>query len=278
MTCPPNEKPDKIPFTGESRVNEHLVNGLGETIAPLDIVYNYLDDIFWETLKEETNKYANEKISYDETGTPTSNLDSKWFETTADEMKAFIALCLLQSQVKKDKLQAYWSTRKSIETPFFSSVMPYKRFLLLCRYLHLVDNLTVDKNDKLGKIRFPIDFLNDKLKNLYVPEEDIAIDESLVKCRGRLSFITFNPSKRARFGVKYYKLCESSSGYCTQFRIYSGSKLGNEDLPSNEAIVQELMSPYISQGYTLYIDNWYSTPNLFKSLSEQGTNVIGTFV
>ena len=276
VVCPPNEKPLKIDFTGAFGTNPNIMNGFGEKVYCKDVVNQYLDCTFWEELKTQVNNYANEKISFDEFGTPSCSMDSKWFETTADEMKAFISLCLLQSQVKKDTLQSYWSTRKSIETPFFASVMPYKRFLLLCRHLHLVDNSKIDSNDKLAKVRFPLDFLNNKFQEMYTPDSDIAIDESLVKCRGRMSFIQFNPTKRARFGVKYYKLCESKSGYCTQFRIYSGKKLGADELPSNEAIVMELMEPYLKKGYTLYIDNWYSSPNLFRRLSEQGTNVIGT--
>jgi len=51
--------------------------------------------------------------------------------------------------------------------------------------------------------------------------QDIAVDESLMKLCGRLSLIKFNPTKQAHFGIKYYKLYDSSSGYCTQFRIYS---------------------------------------------------------
>ena len=51
--------------------------------------------------------------------------------------------------------------------------------------------------------------------------QDIAVDESLMKVCGRLSLIQFNPTKQTNFGIKYYKLYESSSGYCTQFRIYS---------------------------------------------------------
>lgn len=46
--------------------------------------------------------------------------------------------------------------------------------------------------------------------------------------------------------------------------------------PSNEAIVMELMEPFLKKGYTLNIDNWYSLPNLFHRLFEHGTKVIGT--
>ena len=83
------------------------------------MVNQYLDYTFWEELKTQVKNYANEKIAFDEFGTPSCSMDSKWFEKTADEMKAFISFCLLKSQVKKDMLQSYWSTRKSIETQFF---------------------------------------------------------------------------------------------------------------------------------------------------------------
>ena len=54
-----------------------------------------------------------------------------------------------------------------------------------------------------------------------------------------------------------------------------GSKLGIS-LPALEAVVMELMAPYLSRGYNLYIDNWYSSPTLFEKLLEANTNVVGT--
>jgi len=38
----------------------------------------------------------------------------------------------------------------------------------------------------------------------------------------------------------------------------------------------ELMAPYPSRGYNLYIGNWYSSPNLFEKLLEANTNVMRT--
>ena len=38
----------------------------------------------------------------------------------------------------------------------------------------------------------------------------------------------------------------------------------------------ELMAPYQSRGYNLYIDKWHSTPTLFENLFEADTNVVGT--
>jgi hypothetical protein len=155
-------------------------------------------------------------------------MDSKWFNTMVDELKAFISLCIIQSFVKKVILQAYWSTQKSTETPFFPSVMSFNWYKLLCKCLHSADNAVLDHSDHLAKVRYPIDYFNNVCE--------------------RLSFIQFNPTKQAPFGIKYYKICESSSVYCTQFRIYSGQKVGDQGLPAHEAVVMELMACYSSRG------------------------------
>jgi hypothetical protein len=93
-----------------------------------------------------------------------------------------------------------------------------------------------------------VDYVNWKFSSFYRPEQDKAVDESLLKFRGRLSFVQFNSSKSAGFGPKYYKMCESSSGYCQQFRLYAGKKVGDSELPAREVVAVELMAPYLSKG------------------------------
>ena len=108
--------------------------------------------------------------------------------------------------------------------------MPYKRFKAISRYLHFVVDLPANANDKLKKVRPVVNHLTNKFKNIYIPGENISIDESLMKFRGRLSFVQFNPSKRARFGIKFYKVGSSENGYCWNFKMYT------------EKIMQELMA------------------------------------
>ena len=134
----------------------------------------------------------------------------------------------------------------------------------------------MDKNDRIRKIR------NIAIHSIHtictiLQRKKVSVDESLMKFRGRLSYIQFNPSKRARFGVKFYKLCESSSGYCYRFKIYVGKdKTPGTDVPASESVVMEIAQPILNKGYTLYLDNWYSSPQLFIKLLENGTNVVGT--
>lgn len=159
------------------------------------------------------------------------------------------------AEVKKPTIQMNWSKRAVIETPIFRKTMPFRRFLQISRSLHFANNNTANKTDKLYKIKPVINFFNQTFKEVYTMQEDIAIDESLMKFKGRLSYKQFNPSKRARFGIKIYKLCESSSGYCYDFKIYTGSDKINSSDNASESVVQELSQSILHKGHTLYLDN-----------------------
>lgn len=171
-----------------------------------------------------------------------------------------------------------WSKRSIIHTPIFAETMPYRRFLAITRFLHFSNNATADKTDRMNKVREAVNYFNDKFRKMYTPEGDVLIDESFMKLKGRLGNIVFSPKKRARYGIKYYRLCESNSGYCCGFKIYTGQDTADDknNVGVSGSIVQHLASHILNKGYTLFIDNWYSSPNIFEYLLENDTNVIGT--
>jgi hypothetical protein len=55
----------------------------------VDIIKQILATDFWDHLENQTNKYASEKIVFDEpcasTYTSEKALESQWFDTTADK-------------------------------------------------------------------------------------------------------------------------------------------------------------------------------------------------
>lgn len=190
-------------------------------------------------------------------------------------MKAYLALYMLMSQVIKGSIQEYWSKRKIVETSVFTEVMNFSRFNQISRFLHFSDPDFTMAEDKLKKLRPVISYMENKFQRTYSIEKNVAIDESLVKLRARLSYVQFNPKKRARFGVKIYKICESSSGYCAGFKIYTGDDR-TIDMPASSAVVLHLAEPYLNLGHVVYIDNWYTSPDLCKKLLENKTHVVGT--
>ena len=79
-------------------------------------VFQVIDhDSLWDEIATETNRFTIQ--FYDKNlNSPTI---SQWFPTTSHEIKAYCALCVLMSQVKKPNLRSYWSICKSLHTAFF---------------------------------------------------------------------------------------------------------------------------------------------------------------
>lgn len=263
------------PFLGKPGIASDVLDKLGNKNSSLDMFYQILSGDFWELLSTETNRYhqqVTEKDNYHH-----KKFEEKWENTTPDEMKAYFALCVIMSQVRKPTIESYWSERSSIETPLFRKTMPFSRFTLLSRYLHFVNDADMNQTDQLRKLQSVVEYLNKKFFEIYTPEENVVIDESLMKFKGRLPYKQFNPSKRARFGIKFYKLCESKSGFCCKFKIYTGQdKLPSSNIPASENVVMELAKFIRHRGYILFLDNWYSSPQLFTNLHSENFNVIGT--
>ena len=112
----------------------------------------------------------------------------------------------------------------------------------------------------------------------YCPEKHISVDESKLKFHGRLKFKQYNPSKRARFGLKLYRLCESSGdmcGYTWNFKLYSGQDR-DASMPASTKVVLDLCRDLLGKGYYLCLDNWYSSSQLFCTLFQNKTNVVST--
>lgn len=240
----------------------------------IEVFSHFAGNEFFELICKETNKYA--LMSFADQNRKKLKSDDNWEDCDPNEITAFFTLCIIMSVVKKPSLQSYWSTKEIIATKIFSKVMTLRRFQSIMRFLHFADNTECDPSDKLKKIRPIVTYFGNKFKANYTPDRNISIDESLMKFRGRLSYVQFNKSKRARFGIKFYKLCESASGYCSAFDIYTGKKLLPVGSLASEEIVMELITPYLDKGYICHLDNWYSSPSLYTRLLERNTYAIGT--
>ncbi|XP_050452209.1 piggyBac transposable element-derived protein 4-like [Cataglyphis hispanica] len=227
----------------------------GQSVTVLQMINEILTEDFWQIIVTETNRYASQ-ILRNKTH-KLKKYEDNWRDTNLDEIKAYFALCILMSQVKKNSLQSYWSKRSIIETPIFRKIMPFWRFSQLSRFLHFSNNDVEDhNNDRLWKLRSIIDYFNEKFKTIYTPEEDLSLDESLMKYTGRMAYKQYNPSKRARFGVKFYKLCKSKSGYCIQFKIYTGQDINkNADTSASESVTMFMCTTISGYGHTLFLDN-----------------------
>lgn len=51
-------------------------------------------------------------------------------------------------------------------------------------------------------------------QNHYFLDENVSIDECMVKFKGRHESVQYMPLKPVRFGFKIFALCEAKTGYC----------------------------------------------------------------
>ena len=152
-------------------INVMCLRKLGD--KPLKVLDQVLTEFFWKMIVEETNRYASQIIAKE--GANKRNL--KWFPVTLDEMKGYIALCIIMFQVKKSNLGSYWSKRTIINTSIFAATMPRDRFFDISKFLHFTDNEKLDKNDRIRKIRNLVDYLNNTFDHLFTPESAVSLDE-----------------------------------------------------------------------------------------------------
>uniref|UniRef100_A0A8C7H0A3 PiggyBac transposable element-derived protein 4-like n=1 Tax=Oncorhynchus kisutch TaxID=8019 RepID=A0A8C7H0A3_ONCKI len=226
---------------------------------------------------EETNRYALELQEKREPGV--RGKLAKWVTTTISEMYTFLVTVLLMGIVKKNSLREYWSTDPMFATPFFASLFSQDRFLVLLRCLHFVNNATAILSDPLHKIRNVLISLTSAFGRVFVPYKDLCIDESLMLWKGRLAFRQYIPSKRHRFGVKFFVMCDVKTGFVQDIIVYTGSTTDikhYEGLGVSGSVVMTMLAPHLGKGHTLYVDNWYSSPTLFQHLLSNSTGACGT--
>ncbi|GFY31611.1 piggyBac transposable element-derived protein 4 [Trichonephila clavipes] len=179
--------------------------------------------------------------------------------------------------VDKDNIKEYRSTDPMLETPFFKKIMPRDRFLNLLRYLHFENN---DHAPDAWKLRNVFNSLNNSFQEICDPTEELAIDEVIVAFKGRIIFKQYIPKKRKRFGIKVYKIVDKK-GYTFNRKVYLGAdrerlKSGIKVKPTHATIL-ELAESIKNKGHKLFMDNFFSSPELFQQLhKEYKMNSCGT--
>ena len=187
--------------------------------------------------------------------------------------------------LKKPKIQDYWSTDDLFHTPIFSTkeCLSRDRFLIILKFLRYSSYPLFDPSDKTSRIAPLLNFVREVCQEIYIPEKNVSVDESLLLWKGRFLFKQYIPSKRARFRIKFYELCESSSGYLWNFVMHCGKsdhdQLATFAPPSfklSARIVLHLSKNLLDLGYRIVCDNWFSSKKLAEYLILRKTLMLGT--
>ncbi|XP_014774695.1 piggyBac transposable element-derived protein 4-like [Octopus bimaculoides] len=156
------------------------------------------------------------------------------------------------------RLWNYWSPDIRYGDLYISSIMLKMRYSKISQYLHLIDSANApskyDPNyDPLYKVHPIIDLLLNSYKTVYLPGKILSVDEAMIGYKGRIHFWQYMPAKPTKGGIKVQEVCESDTGYCVNFDVYTGKKyngLGHD-------IVWSLTEPFHHQHQHLYFDPFF---------------------
>ena len=155
--------------------------------------------------------------------------------------------------------------------------MTQERFVHILHFLHFADNSQRpnegEEYDQLWKLTTIFDTVNEVYTKFYNPLEYLAVDELIVKFKGRVIFRQYIPKKRKRFGIKIYKLCDES-GYTYDMSVYLGrdSHSATDDMTATHATVRHLTCRVEGLGYKIFMDYFFSCPRLFDDLDRYKIN------
>ncbi|XP_022829638.1 piggyBac transposable element-derived protein 4-like [Spodoptera litura] len=277
---------DHTIFTGQREIFTGIAGPTFtvDGMSPFQIFSKIWDDDIINLIVRETNRYGAMLCSAKDLQT-FSRL-RRWTPITSQELWTYFGILMLQSITQLPVESEYWRPcLPYLKLGNFANIMSFHRFMEIKRCLHFTDNTVArDNPNKLTKIKPIIDHLNKKFSYLYLPEQQIAIDESLLLWKGRLSFAQLIANKAAQVGIKSYELCESRTGYLWQMMVYTGKENHNVGHDSQEEpqatatskIVYHLVRPLLNKGHTLIMDNFYNSPLLARTLKAKKTDVMGT--
>ena len=215
-----------------------------------------------------------------------------WRDVGEGDIKIFLANLIAMGLVRKGSMPKYWDHGETVKTSFFGTYMGSNTFQSIMSNLQVPDS-TLDlphnhpRHDPLFKVCPFMDMLQKNFKRCYKPGRDLSFYEGCCPFKGRLKFRCYNPRKPAKFHIKMFEVSDSKTGYVVGFDVYTGKNktdsyktaktLDPKYTPTTKTVVGLLQScNLVGKGHHVYLDNYYSSPELFSELHYLETFCCGT--
>uniref|UniRef100_A0A3Q2ZYM5 PiggyBac transposable element-derived protein domain-containing protein n=1 Tax=Kryptolebias marmoratus TaxID=37003 RepID=A0A3Q2ZYM5_KRYMA len=207
-----------------------------------------------------------------------------WKVLTVRDFYIFMAILFFSSLVSVHHRSDYWRKAWPYNFPFPGNKMARNCFEAILWSLHL-SNPEEDEDNERKKNTADYDRLF-KIKPLYTeivtacqahfqPYQMISIDERMVASKARHRMKQYQKDKPTKWGYKLFVLADSSTGYTWNFFVYTGKSVSTTGQGLSYSSVMDLL-PLSSLGYTLFVDNFYTSPTLFQDLSARNIGCCGT--
>jgi DNA polymerase III epsilon subunit-like protein len=236
-------------------------------------------EVFKNTLLEKIVRYTNEY----------GRVHAKrWSDISRKDLESFLAVLFISGiQKRKDKPSNWFSENRILENPVMKKVMSGRRFFTILRYLHCcpVENQdrTAEDYDPSYKVAEVRDYLEDRYRRLFVPGQQLSLDETLIRAFGRIKFKVRIVTKAARYGIKIYVITDAATAFVLRVLIYTGKTTYYADSEAQAEkktvqVVNRLVEPFVGSHRTIYVDRFYTSMDLLKSLAEKNLYITGTML
>lgn len=216
----------------------------------------------------------------------------KWKDVSEGDIKIFLAHLIAMGLVRQSSIARYWEHADIVNTPFFGTYMSRNTFQNILSNFQVVDNADAlrpnDRNfDPLFKVRPMIDMVDRTFLNCYKSGREVSVDEGCMPYKGRLKFKCYNPAKPNKWHIKAFEVSDAQTGYCLGIEIYCGkgkTRCANNapvldpGCTETTKVVVGLLNKcrLLDRGHHVYMDNYYSSPELFLELHARETFACGT--
>eukprot|EP00795_Rhopilema_esculentum_P015073 gene15073-6239_t len=249
---------------------------LGEDASEIDFFELLFPKELYAHISTETNKYALHKRH------PPLVPDNDWYPTTVEEIKLYLGIRVYMSILNFPSFAQYWSKDSVFGNSFISNLMSRNRFQKINEYFHVADRTTMPPKssphfDKLFLVRPVLDAVRKNCLKAYNPHKCFAIDEAMIKFRGRSSLKQHLPAKPTKYGIKVWMRADSLNGFCNEFFVYTGKPTGKEPEKNlGQKVVKQLTENIENKGHHGYTDNYFTTVAGVEERFEKGVYLCGT--
>ncbi|CAG8793134.1 24728_t:CDS:2, partial [Cetraspora pellucida] len=173
----------------------------------------------------------------------------------------------------------YWKKDSNYPSHDITKTMSLFRFQQIKHFLHLSDCTKLSSN-WFEKVEPLVSHIKNISKQLYLPASNLSLDKMIARFSGHSAHTFRIKNKPTPKGYKILSLCDS--GYAYTFMFLSRIMLSSIELIPNlnktgsevYHLVKQLPQEY---AFNIYMDNFFSSINLYQFLREKGFGACGTW-
>lgn len=254
----------------------------GDTL-PIEYFSLFFNDELIRHICCETNNFATKKKTNIQS--PKSRIN-KWVDVAPKEIKAFLGTVINMGMMPLPSIESYFATEWAKRVQFYRDVFRKDHFLNIFYNIHFNHFEGQNRPTYRGFLIQPIlAHVQRMCKLFYTPGNHVAVDESTISFKGKVSFRIYNKNKPTKFGLKVFVLSDSDNGYIYDFMPYFGKEelIPGSKLLKTTQIVKVLTESVVNKdpsnptsGLHVFTDRYYSSPELSRELLKMNCLHTGT--